>query len=166
MFRQRMTTCANWWHASMLAIDREAEKIRQRDRLIHKLYLLVITLSSVIILLAAMIFAMTHSAAAGGVCLSKKEARQLWPKRHIYWYSKKHCWSNRRGPPRNLRIDPIINSHAQDKSEAPAKAQDQSEDHCCWPDLERDANGQIIEPPRAWSDRWNDQPWIGRIIGE
>jgi hypothetical protein len=39
----------------MLAIDREAEKIRRRDRLIHKLYLLVITLSSVIIGLAAMI---------------------------------------------------------------------------------------------------------------
>jgi hypothetical protein len=51
----------------MLAIDRQAEKIRRRDRLIHRLYLLVITLSSAIILLAAMIFAMTQSAAAASL---------------------------------------------------------------------------------------------------
>lgn len=151
----------------MLSIDRQAEKIRRRDRLIHQLYLLIIALSSIIIILAAMIFTMTHSAAAGGVCLSKKEARQLWPKRHIWWYRDKQtgdrCWSNRRrGPPRNLRIDPIINSHAQAKDK-PEKNKPEEVDHCCWPDLERDANGQIVEPPRVWSDRWNDQPWIGKI---
>jgi hypothetical protein len=136
----------------MLSIDREAEKIRQRDRLIHKLYLLVITLSSIIILLAAMIFVMTHSAAAGAVCLSKKEARQLWPKRHIYWYSKNHCWSNRRGPPRNLKLDPIINNTAMEFSFAkllPAPVYDQlprprpqimqsdPPDDCCWPPLDQ-----------------------------
>jgi hypothetical protein len=42
------------------------------------------------------------------VCLSKSEARQLWPKSHLYWYSRHHCWSNRRGPPRGLRLDPIL----------------------------------------------------------
>jgi hypothetical protein len=146
----------------MLSIDRQAEKIRRRDRLIHQLYLLIIALSSIIIILAAMIFAMTHPAAAGAVCLSKKEARELWPRKHIYWYSKKHCWSNRRGPPRNLRIDPIINSHAQAKDK-PEKNKPEEVDHCCWPDFERDANDQIVEPPRVWSDRWNDQPWIGKI---
>lgn len=48
------------------------------------------------------------------VCLTKKEARVLWPKRHLYWYGNDHCWSNRRGgPPRNLRYDLIRDNHAQ-----------------------------------------------------
>jgi hypothetical protein len=141
----------------MLAIDRQAEKIRRRDLLIRNLYLLIIMLASIVIILAAMIFAMTRTAAAGSICLSKKEARQLWPKAHIYWYSKNHCWSNRRGPPRRLRIDPVINSLAKES------APQQPLDKCCWPDLERDDNGNIIQPPRSWSDRWNDQPWIGQI---
>ena len=41
------------------------------------------------------------------VCLTKQQARHLWPKRHIFWYSSDHCWSNRRGPPHNLKFDPI-----------------------------------------------------------
>ncbi len=45
-------------------------------------------------------------AAARDVCLSKKEARHLWPRQHIYWYSSDHCWSNRRGPPRHIKIEP------------------------------------------------------------
>ena len=42
------------------------------------------------------------------VCLSKSEARELFPRAHLYWYSRQHCWSNRRGPPRGLKLDPII----------------------------------------------------------
>jgi hypothetical protein len=42
------------------------------------------------------------------VCLSKREARELFPRAHLYWYSRQHCWSNRRGPPRGLKLDPII----------------------------------------------------------
>jgi hypothetical protein len=42
------------------------------------------------------------------VCLSKSEARELFPRAHLYWYSRHHCWSNRRGPPRGLRLDPVI----------------------------------------------------------
>jgi hypothetical protein len=98
-------------------------------------------------------------APASSLCLSKKQARELWPKRHIYWYSKHHCWSNRRGPPRNLKIDPIVNSLA--KEPAPKEPKEPA-DTCCWPDLDRDANGQIVEPPRQFFERWNDQPWIGR----
>lgn len=48
------------------------------------------------------------------VCLTHSEARKLWPKRHLYWYSSDHCWSNRRGgPPRNLRYDLIRENHAE-----------------------------------------------------
>ena len=46
------------------------------------------------------------TAAGAEVCLSKREARHLWPKQHIYWYSSDHCWSNRHGPPRHLKIEP------------------------------------------------------------
>ena len=49
---------------------------------------------------------MPTAAGAGDVCLTKKEARHLWPRRHIYWYSSDHCWSNRHGPPRGLKLEP------------------------------------------------------------
>ncbi len=45
-------------------------------------------------------------APASDVCLTKKQARHLWPRSHIYWYSSDHCWSNRHGPPRGLKLEP------------------------------------------------------------
>jgi hypothetical protein len=96
------------------------------------------------------------SAARGGpICLSQKDARQLWPRIHIWWYRDKQtgdrCWSNRRGrPPRNLKIDPVVNSLAK---EAKAK---QPEDKCCWPVLPRDNAGNIIEPPPTFTERWQN----------
>ncbi len=94
---------------------------------------------------------------ARDVCLSKKEARHLWPRQHIYWYSADHCWSNRRGgPPRHLKIekepepkkekkirtDPIFAPKAEAlpafraiaplRSDAPMVI---VEDGCCWPIL-------------------------------
>ena len=107
--------------------------------------------------LVLMLLWVSTAAPAAGICLSKKDARQLWPKAHLYWYSKHHCWSNRRGPPRNLRMDPVVNSLAKDTT--PKEPMDK----CCWPDLDRDANGVVVEPPRQFWDRWNDQPWIGRM---
>lgn len=53
--------------------------------------------------------------ASPGICLTKKEARQLWPRQHIYWYSSDHCWSNRRGgPPRGIKVDKINETHAEE----------------------------------------------------
>jgi hypothetical protein len=89
-------------------------------------------------------------APASSLCLSKKEARELWPKRHIYWYSKDHCWSNRRGPPRNLKIDPIKNNRTQALASEPG-----DKDYCCWPKLPRDEAGQIVQPPPTFGERWN-----------
>ena len=59
---------------------------------------------------------MAAPAAADAVCLSKSEARKLWPTQHIYWYrlGRERCWSDRHGPPRNLRIDPVMGHLAQD----------------------------------------------------
>src|SRR5215831_1354031 len=63
------------------------------------------------IVVAAMILLIASTAGHGReLCLTKQEARHLWPKKHLYWYSGDHCWSNRRGgPPRGIKIDPVPN---------------------------------------------------------
>jgi hypothetical protein len=73
------------------------------DRLVN--ILLVIGMAIIIGALILLIGSTAH----GGVCLSKSEARKLWPKKHLYWYSSEHCWSDRRGPPRGIKIEPIHN---------------------------------------------------------
>lgn len=66
------------------------------------------------IAVVALVLALTRPAHSSPVCLTKREARVLWPRQHIYWYSGNHCWSNRRGgPPRNIRYDLIREDHAQ-----------------------------------------------------
>ena len=90
-------------------------------------------------------------APASTLCLSKKEARELWPRSHLYWYSSSHCWSNRRGPPRGLRIDKIRDNHAEDTNKSdrqpnkmvrvipitkPQAWQNDFEDYCCWPSMQ------------------------------
>jgi hypothetical protein len=40
------------------------------------------------------------------VCLTYKQARELWPRVHLFWFSENHCWSNRRGPPRHIKVEP------------------------------------------------------------
>ena len=144
----------------MLAIDRQAQKILRQSRLIHQLFLLIIALASIIIILAVMIFAMTQSASANAVCLSKRDARALWPKAHLYWYSKNHCWSNRRGPPRNLKLDPVVTFHAEllpepiyDVLPRPRPKADRLKpdppDDCCWPNLD-----QLLAEDKETPLRW------------
>ena len=60
----------------------------------------------VVILMFLVVLDMTPAIPAD-VCLSKSEARKLWPTRHLYWYSSQHCWSNRRGPPHGIKIEPV-----------------------------------------------------------
>lgn len=71
------------------------------------------TLAAAAIGLGILLWWVTSAPAA--VCLSKKEARELWPKRHIYWYSKDHCWSNRRGPPHGIKTDIIRETMAREE---------------------------------------------------
>jgi hypothetical protein len=79
--------------------------------------LVTLALAGAILFVLAVILA--TPAVPADVCLSKKEARHLWPRSHLYWYSRDHCWSNRRGPPRGIRMDPVVNSHAQAKEVVP-----------------------------------------------
>ena len=90
------------------------------------------------------------------VCLSRHEARQLWPHRHIYWYSSDHCWSNRHGPPSGIKIDKVPAKEAMAREEKPEPGEDQ--DHCCWPALDTDANDNLVEPPASFTDRWYQFP--------
>src|SRR5262245_22370302 len=111
----------------------------------------------ILVFIAALLLGAANAAPS---CLTYREARDRWPKQHLYWRTENRCWTNNRHAPRTQfrprkRMDPILNSYAKSKEKEP-------EDKCCWPDLQRDANGNVIEPPRPFSDRWNDQPWIGR----
>jgi hypothetical protein len=94
--------------------------------------LTIIVLCGIVLFVLALLMSTAHPA---GICLSKSQARQLWPRSHIYWYSKNHCWSNRRGPPRNLRIDPIAKSTAHKKIAPAARAEAREEMPDVWPKL-------------------------------
>jgi hypothetical protein len=104
--------------------------------------------------LIVMAFMLATPAGTREVCLSRHEARQLWPHRHIYWYSSDHCWSNRRGPPSGIRIDKVPAKEAMAKEEKPGEDQD----HCCWPVLDTDGSGNLVEPPARFTDRWYEFP--------
>jgi hypothetical protein len=82
------------------------------------------------LLIAILFLSFIADVSAAGICLSKKQARELWPRAHLYWYSADHCWSNRRGPPRNIKVDPVLHPIRAEAKSLPA------EDGCCWPPLE------------------------------
>jgi len=100
-----------------------------------------------------------------GVCLTKKEARHLWPRQHIYWYSSDHCWSNRRGgPPRGIKMDPIDPVFPKKVLAKEPEAASTDNDHCCWPLLDTDASGNVAEPPLTWKERWYEFPQVFTIV--
>jgi hypothetical protein len=45
------------------------------------------------------------AAAATPACMSQSEARQQFPRMHLYWHGLHHCWDNR-GPVRPLATRP------------------------------------------------------------
>lgn len=74
--------------------------------------ILAVMLGAVAVL--SLLLAFVRTANPSAVCLTKSEARQLWPRRHLYWYSSDHCWSNRRGgPPTGVKYDLIRENHAE-----------------------------------------------------
>jgi len=145
----------------MLSVDRQAEQIRRRDDLIHKLYQLIIALALIIIVLAMLIFFLTRSAAASSSCLTKHEARDIWPRAHIYWHGPDRCWDNHRGR-HGKRYYRDKNPAMYARNQAPTKQQvfdkeplpksdkiidldDWLRNNCCWPEFARDEDGNIIE---------------------
>jgi hypothetical protein len=108
--------------------------------------------------------------ANGATCLSKVEARAKWPNKHLTWSSGHRCWHDgrysRKDFKRGRRLDYKIQDHVKATFAEDKKAKSEDQDFCCWPKLDRDTLGNIIEPLRSFIDRWQDQPWIGRIIGK
>jgi hypothetical protein len=79
-------------------------------------------------------------------CLSKSEARKLWPDRHLYWINLggQRCWTNRRGGRRAavVRVTPLRGT--QDTPSPPPL-----------PFILPPADIATAPPPRlAMSDRW------------
>lgn len=108
----------------ILSIDRQAEQERKRAACIQALLLWGLSIGVLGIAFGIILFLLLTHAAASAVCLTKKEARHLWPRQHIYWYSKDHCWSNRRGrPPSNLKFDPVFSSNKAHAESLPASPQ-------------------------------------------
>ena len=94
------------------------------------------------------ILAILFATPAKTACLTYEQARVLWPKQHIYWYSKDHCWSNRRGPPKGIKVDPVyedpmMRRHSMASERVYLYPLDSNgtitgpfEDYCCWPSLD------------------------------
>jgi len=136
--------------------------------------------------LALLIVVLTSSGGHGSPsCMSKREARENWPRGHIYWHGPDHCWDNRRGRWHGRRHhrfrDPVMSEVRTVRNQVPTKQQvfdkhptpksgkivgiDLDEwlaNNCCWPDMPRDEQGNIIEPfaqradavPRGWWHSW------------
>ena|SRR5215831_5789459 len=97
-------------------------------------------ITQILAAIGIMILAVLLATPAKTQCLTQDQARQLWPKQHLYWYSKNHCWSNRRGPPSNIKVDPIPNDHPKRtylySLDASGNVDGPFEDYCCWPSIE------------------------------
>src|SRR5512139_845905 len=76
-----------------LTIDRQMQQIVARDRLIRQLSVLALALAAIAVILAFMLIAATR-VYASEACMTKAEARALYPNAHLYWRTKNHCWGN------------------------------------------------------------------------
>src|SRR5215813_3232298 len=114
-----------------------------------------------LIIITLLVTLLSGAIAASPDCLTYQEARQQWPRHHLYWHTANHCWNNYRRhyfrPVRKPFTAPAMLARAKETEKI--KEEKQPEDRCCWPKLERDKDGKIIEPPRNFEDRWNDQAW-------
>jgi hypothetical protein len=60
-------------------------------------------------------------AAHGASCLTKHEARERWPRRHIFWHSSDHCWDTHRGGRRHFASRLAERSRAEDDDDEKPK---------------------------------------------
>lgn len=132
----------------MISIDRLAERQRRRaavrDIVLHLTLLAII---AICVFTLTVMLLLPRAASGSAVCLTKHEARELWPRRHIYWYGPHHCWSNRRGPPTGIKVDPVRNSMAESLSAPPVKDAGKSADKADRADVKRTIRPTIFYPP-------------------
>jgi hypothetical protein len=122
----------------------------------------ILIAAAMVVVIVAMLLVMVSTGHGREVCLTKSQARELWPKKHLYWYSRDHCWSNRRGgPPRGIKVDPVEDPVFPARHTM-AKAEEEPE--CCWPQLDADASGNIAEIPRTFGERWYEFPSVFQLF--
>jgi hypothetical protein len=91
--------------------------------------------------------------ASAQACLSKREARAIWPRAHLYWHSANHCWDNRRGGRRYHGIMFASRAEAPKKPPPPIvrPKEEREEDFCCWPPLD-----SLTLFADRWPEEWRD----------
>ena len=50
-----------------------------------------------VILASLLLLLMAATAATSKPCLTKKEAKKLWPNEWLYWHTERHCWDHMKG---------------------------------------------------------------------
>jgi len=94
-------------------------------------------------------FLVSGGAVGAPSCMTKAEARAIWPRAHLYWHTADHCWDNRAGGGRRYA------ARAEETSEKPrAKSKDKKVDPppptlratIIYPSLKQGAD--------AWSPDW------------
>jgi hypothetical protein len=67
------------------------------------------------LVLCAVPLALASNGAEAG-CLSKSEARKLWPRAHLYWHTEAHCWdaSRKSEPSRKSQATAESNQGVED----------------------------------------------------
>jgi hypothetical protein len=48
-------------------------------------------------MVAMLLLVMSATAAISKPCLTKEEARKLWPNEWLYWHTERHCWDHIKG---------------------------------------------------------------------
>jgi hypothetical protein len=48
-------------------------------------------------MVAMLLLLMSATAAISKPCLTKEEARKLWPNEWLYWHTERHCWDHIKG---------------------------------------------------------------------
>lgn len=174
---------ARYWRGKPKSADRLLydKPVNKQASKIIRVFPLTILLGALSIFVASSEVRAAPGSSDAGICLTKRQARELWPKKHIYWYSKHHCWSDRRGPPKNPKIDPVLNKAYAARSQVPTPKQvfdksplpqshkvididDYLRNNCCWPILDKEKEPDDImvpepidpPPPRPFAERWND----------
>ena len=104
--------------------------------------------------------ALAWSSEASAICLTRDQARELWPARHLWAYGD-HCWSNRRGePPTGIQIDPVPDEPKKDdKPKGAMKSSDLDQSapgvdaQIFFPSIGR---GNLLEsiPSQGWPQAW------------
>jgi len=76
----------------------QESKQREHDRA----YLILWAISAIAVVIIIIALMSGTKLNASPSCLTKSEARENWPRSHLYWHGQSHCWDNRHGGGRHF----------------------------------------------------------------